>query len=156
MIEHFTFHCFLIGWYESLLHATIQLLLFILWDTVMLWVFFVFNETWNSLNEYEVNNMDYQSHFLSAPYCPLNLHLHVKFIIDMPFILYLAVHQSGKNSGVIHCGIYYTPGSLKAKLCVEGLDLSYKYCDEKNIPYKKCGKVCFWCLSGEVPHLVLN
>lgn len=61
----------------------------------------------------------------------------------MPFILHLAVHQSGKNSGVIHCGIYYTPGSLKAKLCVEGLDLSYKYCDEKNIPYKKCGKVCF-------------
>lgn len=156
MIEHFTFHCFLIGWYESLLHATIQLLLFILWDTVMLWVFFVFNETWNSLNEYEVNNMDYQSHYLSAPYCPLNLHLHVKFIIDMPFILYLAIHQSGKNSGVIHCGIYYTPGSLKAKLCVEGLDLSYKYCNEKNIPYKKCGKVCFWCLSGEVPHLVLN
>ena len=73
----------------------------------------------------------------------------------MPFILYLAIHQSGKNSGVIHCGIYYTPGSLKAKLCVEGLDLSYKYCNEKNIPYKKCGKVCFWCLS-EVPHLVLN
>lgn len=118
--------------------------------------FFVFNETWNSLNEYEVNNMDYQSHFLSAPYCPLNLHLHVKFIIDIPFILYLAIHQSGKNSGVIHCGIYYTPGSLKAKLCVEGLDLSYKYCNENNIPYKKCGKVCFWCLSGEVPHLVLN
>lgn len=54
----------------------------------------------------------------------------------------LALHQSGKNSGVIHCGIYYTPGSLKAKLCVEGLDLTYKYCDEKKIPYKKCGKVC--------------
>ena len=52
-----------------------------------------------------------------------------------------AQHQSGHNSGVIHCGIYYTPGSLKAKLCVEGLDLTYKYCEEKNIPYNKCGKV---------------
>ena len=53
----------------------------------------------------------------------------------------LAYHQSGNNSGVIHAGIYYTPGSLKAKLCVEGLKLVYKYCDEYNVPYKKCGKV---------------
>ncbi|KAI4463832.1 l-2-hydroxyglutarate dehydrogenase mitochondrial [Holotrichia oblita] len=53
----------------------------------------------------------------------------------------LAVHQSGHNSGVIHAGIYYTPGSLKAKLCVEGHHLCYKYCDEKNIPYKKVGKL---------------
>lgn len=53
----------------------------------------------------------------------------------------LSVHQSGKNSGVVHCGIYYTPGSLKAKLCVEGMDLTYKYCEEKNIPFQKCGKI---------------
>lgn len=39
-------------------------------------------------------------------------------------------------------GIYYTPGSLKAKLCVEGLEATYKYCDEHKIPYKKVGKVC--------------
>ena len=44
-------------------------------------------------------------------------------------------------SGVIHAGIYYKPGSLKAKLCVEGLHLTYKYCDERNIPYKKVGKL---------------
>lgn len=44
-------------------------------------------------------------------------------------------------SGVIHAGIYYKPGSLKAKLCVEGLHLTYKYCDEKKIPYKKVGKL---------------
>lgn len=44
-------------------------------------------------------------------------------------------------SGVIHAGIYYKPGSLKAKLCVEGLHLTYKYCDEKGIPYKKVGKL---------------
>lgn len=53
----------------------------------------------------------------------------------------LAMHQTGHNSGVIHAGIYYTPGSLKAKLCVEGHHLCYKYCDEKNIPYKKVGKL---------------
>uniref|UniRef100_A0A0P4WQD0 L-2-hydroxyglutarate dehydrogenase, mitochondrial n=1 Tax=Scylla olivacea TaxID=85551 RepID=A0A0P4WQD0_SCYOL len=53
----------------------------------------------------------------------------------------LAFHQSGHNSGVIHAGIYYKPGSLKAKLCVEGLHLSYKYFEEEGIPYKKCGKL---------------
>jgi 2-hydroxyglutarate dehydrogenase len=53
----------------------------------------------------------------------------------------LATHQTGHNSGVIHAGIYYTPGSLKAKLCVEGMEATYKYCDEHSIPYKKCGKL---------------
>ncbi|XP_068140160.1 L-2-hydroxyglutarate dehydrogenase, mitochondrial [Drosophila tropicalis] len=53
----------------------------------------------------------------------------------------LAVHQSGHNSGVIHAGIYYKPGTLKARLCVEGLHLAYKYLDERKIPYKKCGKL---------------
>lgn len=52
-----------------------------------------------------------------------------------------AVHQSSHNSGVIHAGIYYKPGSLKAKLCVEGMQLMYDYLDAKNIPYKKCGKL---------------
>jgi len=52
-----------------------------------------------------------------------------------------AAHQSSHNSGVIHAGIYYTPGSLKAKLCVEGLRMMYKYCDENDVPYNKCGKV---------------
>ena len=54
----------------------------------------------------------------------------------------LAGHQSGHNSGVIHAGIYYTPGSLKAHLCVQGLKQLYQYCDEHKIPYKRCGKVC--------------
>ncbi|XP_072895911.1 L-2-hydroxyglutarate dehydrogenase, mitochondrial isoform X3 [Hemitrygon akajei] len=52
----------------------------------------------------------------------------------------LAFHQSGHNSGVIHSGIYYTPGSLKAKLCVRGAELSYAYFEKKGIPYKRCGK----------------
>ena len=53
----------------------------------------------------------------------------------------LASHQTGHNSGVIHAGIYYKPGSLMAKLCVEGLKRTYDYCDEYDIPYKKVGKL---------------
>ncbi|XP_065357291.1 L-2-hydroxyglutarate dehydrogenase, mitochondrial [Calliphora vicina] len=66
----------------------------------------------------------------------------------------LAVHQSGHNSGVIHAGIYYKPGTLKAKLCVEGLHLAYKYLDEKKIPYKKCGKLIVATNDVEVSRLM--
>lgn len=65
----------------------------------------------------------------------------------------LAVHQSGHNSGVIHAGIYYKPGSLKAKLCVEGMKLMYEYLDRKNIPYKKCGKLIVATDETEVEQL---
>ncbi|XP_062433900.1 L-2-hydroxyglutarate dehydrogenase, mitochondrial [Rhea pennata] len=65
----------------------------------------------------------------------------------------LAHHQSGHNSGVIHSGIYYTPGSLKAKLCVQGAALCYKYCDQKGIPYKRCGKLIVAVEQDEIPRL---
>ncbi|XP_032092722.1 L-2-hydroxyglutarate dehydrogenase, mitochondrial [Thamnophis elegans] len=65
----------------------------------------------------------------------------------------LALHQSGHNSGVIHSGIYYTPGSLKAKLCVEGAVLCYEYCDQKGIPYKQCGKLIVAVEHEEIPRL---
>ncbi|XP_050346828.1 L-2-hydroxyglutarate dehydrogenase, mitochondrial [Nymphalis io] len=65
-----------------------------------------------------------------------------------------AFHQSGNNSGVIHAGIYYKPGSLKAKLCVEGLNLSYKYLDEKDIKYSKCGKLIVATERSEVSRLL--
>ncbi|VEL19463.1 unnamed protein product [Protopolystoma xenopodis] len=65
----------------------------------------------------------------------------------------LSRHQSGHNSGVIHAGIYYPPGSLKAKLCVEGLRLSYIYADEKKIPYRKCGKLIVAVEEHEIPKL---
>ncbi|XP_078090086.1 L-2-hydroxyglutarate dehydrogenase, mitochondrial isoform X2 [Mustelus asterias] len=65
----------------------------------------------------------------------------------------LAFHQSGHNSGVIHSGIYYTPGSLKAKLCVRGAELSYAYCVKKDIPYKRCGKLIVAVEQEEIPRL---
>ncbi len=48
---------------------------------------------------------------------------------------------SSRNSEVIHSGIYYPKGSLKSKLCIDGNRLLYKYCNDKSIPYKKCGKL---------------
>lgn len=50
-------------------------------------------------------------------------------------------HQSGNNSGVLHCGLYYKPGSLKAKLAVNGIREMIKFCKNKNINYDQCGKL---------------
>ncbi|KAF7632878.1 DAO domain-containing protein [Meloidogyne graminicola] len=64
----------------------------------------------------------------------------------------LAAHQ-GHNSGVLHAGIYYAPGSLKARLCVQGIDMAYEYCDLKGIPYKKCGKLIVAVDKEEISRL---
>jgi L-2-hydroxyglutarate oxidase len=53
----------------------------------------------------------------------------------------LAHHQTGNNSGVIHSGLYYKPGSLKAKNCAEGRELLYEFCEEHVIPHNQCGKI---------------
>jgi L-2-hydroxyglutarate oxidase LhgO len=65
----------------------------------------------------------------------------------------LAQHQTGHNSGVVHAGIYYAPGSLKARLCRRGLGLLRDYCTERALPYEACGKVVVAIDEGEVEPL---
>jgi len=65
----------------------------------------------------------------------------------------LAAHQTGNNSGVIHSGLYYKPGSLKAKNCTEGRELMYQFCEENKIPYEKCGKIVVASDEGELEPL---
>lgn len=65
----------------------------------------------------------------------------------------VARHQSGHNSGVIHSGIYYKPGSLKAKLCVEGAAAMVEFCREHAIPYQIYGKLIVATTDDEIPRL---
>ena len=65
----------------------------------------------------------------------------------------LAFHQTGNNSGVIHSGLYYKPGSLKAKNCVEGRKALVKFAEENNIPHDVCGKVVVATDESELPYL---
>ena len=53
----------------------------------------------------------------------------------------VALHQTGHNSGVIHAGVYYAPGSLKAKFCKEGAAATKSFCQQHNIPFEECGKL---------------
>ena len=54
---------------------------------------------------------------------------------------HLAWHQTGHNSGVIHAGVYYQPGSLKAKFCIKGAVQTFAFCREYDLPYEQCGKL---------------
>jgi L-2-hydroxyglutarate oxidase len=65
----------------------------------------------------------------------------------------LAVHQSGRNSGVLHSGIYYRPGSLKAINCRTGKAAMEEFCDREGIPYRTCGKVIVAVDAEEVTRL---
>ena len=64
-----------------------------------------------------------------------------------------ALHQTGHNSGVMHAGVYYPQGSLKATLCRRGIDLLKCYCDAHGVPYDECGKVIVARDELEVPRL---
>jgi len=63
------------------------------------------------------------------------------------------LHQTGHNSGVLHCGLYYKPGSVKARMAVSGLQEMLAFCREHNIPHETCGKLVVATDESEVPRL---
>jgi L-2-hydroxyglutarate oxidase len=65
----------------------------------------------------------------------------------------VAQHQTSHNSGVIHSGLYYNPGSLKAKLCVDGYRHMLEFCQLNNVPYEVCGKVVVATSQDQIPQL---
>ncbi|WP_129841061.1 L-2-hydroxyglutarate oxidase [Streptomyces sp. RFCAC02] len=65
----------------------------------------------------------------------------------------VAVHQTGHNSGVVHAGIYYAPGSLKARLCTRGRGMLREYCGERGLPYDECGKLVVAVDEADVARL---
>jgi L-2-hydroxyglutarate oxidase LhgO len=65
----------------------------------------------------------------------------------------VGMHQSGHNSGVIHSGVYYKPGSIKARTCVEGAAAMVEFCRAHEVPYQVCGKVIVATSEDEVPRL---
>ena len=65
----------------------------------------------------------------------------------------IAAHQTGRNSGVVHAGIYYPPGSLKAQLCRRGAELLRAYCEERAIPFEACGKLVVALDESELDRL---
>lgn len=65
----------------------------------------------------------------------------------------IALHQTGQNSGVIHSGIYYKPGSLKAELAKKGNKQIKSFCEEHHVPYENCGKVIVATDESELPNL---
>jgi L-2-hydroxyglutarate oxidase len=65
----------------------------------------------------------------------------------------LAAHQTGNNSGVIHSGLYYKPGSLKARNCTTGREALYRFCAEHGIPAERCGKVVVATRQEQLPVL---
>ena len=89
---------------------------------------------------------------LSSAY-KLNLHHpHLKIaVLEKEDIL--AAHQTGRNSGVMHSGIYYKPGSYKAKNCVDGRRELFQFAREHNIKHDVCGKIIVATDEKELPHM---
>lgn len=89
---------------------------------------------------------------LSSAYHLLKTQPHLKLaVIEKESTL--AKHQTGHNSGVIHSGVYYKPGSLKAQNCINGYHMLIEFCKEHGIPYELCGKLIVATDASELPEL---
>ncbi len=89
---------------------------------------------------------------LSTAY-KLNLRYPQKKILVLEKEPQLSAHQTGRNSGVIHSGIYYKPGSFKAKNCVDGRRELVAFAKEHNIAHDICGKLIVATDPSELPHM---
>jgi L-2-hydroxyglutarate oxidase len=67
----------------------------------------------------------------------------------------VGLHQTGRNAGVIHAGIYYEPGSMKAKFCHRGVEATMQFCRENDVPYEQCGKLLVATDASEVARMEL-
>lgn len=65
----------------------------------------------------------------------------------------LALHQTGRNSGVIHAGVYYQPGSLKARFCKEGVEATIRFCRDHALPFDQCGKLLVATQTAELDRM---
>lgn len=81
------------------------------------------------------------------------LHRHRLSLLVMEAEDRLAAHQTGHNSGVIHSGLYYRPGSLKALNCARGREAMYRFCEEQGIAHERCGKLVMAVDRREIPRL---
>lgn len=89
---------------------------------------------------------------LATAYAIHQRHPHLKMTI-LEKENEVAQHQTGNNSGVIHAGIYYKPGTLRAKLCVQGVRQLTDFCDTHGIEYHRCGKLIVAVTEDELPRL---
>ncbi|MGE0555322.1 MAG: L-2-hydroxyglutarate oxidase [Gemmatimonadales bacterium] len=78
---------------------------------------------------------------------------HRKSVVVVEAASEVGAQQTGHNSGVIHAGLYYQPGSLKATLCRSGLELMYRFCEEEGVPHRRCGKLIVAVSEAELPEL---
>ncbi len=78
---------------------------------------------------------------------------HRASVVVLEAETHIAQHQTGHNSGVIHSGLYYKPGSERARLCAEGREAMYRFCAEHGLPHERCGKLVVAVEEGELPAL---